>query len=56
MVPLTVLPVTSTDAGHSAPAPSLPQLAVTAPMEAGTASLKMVPPASDGPALLIVSV
>src|SRR4051794_26310043 len=48
-VPLTVLPATLTDPGHTAPPLAPPQLALTPLMAAGTPSLKLVPSASDGP-------
>jgi hypothetical protein len=56
IVPLTVLPATVTEPGHTAPPAALPQLAVTPVIDAGMTSLNVVPLAAEGPALRIVSV
>ena len=55
IVPLTVLPATLTEPGHTAPPVALPQLAVNPVIDAGTASENVVLLASEGPALPISS-
>jgi len=55
-LPLTALPATPTDAGHTAPPLALPQLAVMPVIPAGTLSLNVAPFAALGPAFDIVSV
>jgi hypothetical protein len=51
--PLTVLPTTETLAGQTAPPRALAQEAITPVMVLGTVSLKLVPLALLGPALLM---
>ena len=55
-LPATLLPVTLTDAGQTAPPFALVQVALTPVMLLGTLSLKLVPFAALGPALLTTSV
>jgi hypothetical protein len=52
-LPLTVLPLILIFVGQTAPAVALVQLAETPVMVLGTISLKVVPLAAEGPALLI---
>ena len=53
MLPLTLLPTTLMFVGQTAPVLALVQLAETPVIAFGTISLKVVPLAAEGPALLI---